>query len=75
MFHVRAALFYLISLPFFSGLVFNCSEEILLSTFFCELVIRVELQGSYLEKPYLTSGDFSTLISHIAQSFIQTQKN
>ena len=28
-------------------------------------MIRVELQSSYLEKPYLTSGYFSTLISHI----------
>ena len=33
---------------------------------FFGLVIRVELQGSYLylEKPSGTSGDFSTLISH-----------
>ena len=63
----------------FSNLFFlfclDLSQEIflivlknLLSNFFSfELVIRVELQGSYLEKPSGTSGDLSTLItgSHI----------
>ena len=53
--------FYLI---FFSGNIFNCSEEFFVKLSSCELVIRVELQGSYLEKPSGTSGDFSTLISH-----------
>ena len=33
----------------FSGNIFNCSEEFFLSTYSCELVVRVELQGSYLE--------------------------
>ena len=35
-----------------------------LSIFFCVLVIRVDLQGAYLEKPSGSSGDFSTLIRH-----------
>ena len=54
MFHVRAVLLIYslkFCLHFFLRKFFNCTEELFLSTFSCELVIRVDLQGSYLEKP------------------------
>ena len=34
---------------FFSANIFTCSEELFFVNFFCALVIRVELKGSYLE--------------------------
>jgi hypothetical protein len=52
MFCVSVVLFFVtFFLLFLKKYIFNCFEETFLSTFFCVLVIRVELKGSYLEKP------------------------
>ena len=43
--------FVIVFVTFLRKYIFNCFEETFLSPFFCVLVIRVELKGSYLEKP------------------------
>ena len=71
MFRVCVVLFLLVFLQTFFWTILFLRGKLFFRKFLggehCVLVIRVELKGSYLKKPFLTSGHFSTLISHTFQ--------